>query len=133
MHGALRRPIRTPGFEVFGPCAYDDAGDLFLFGGTTSGIYLLKFNTASGTFTTITINKSINFYDIAWDGKYVAINGGALDSPEINRRRGFWLEGYGRQHSASKRHHNSGGYFKLAGRRYVHRAAYTERKRQVEA
>ena len=53
-------------------CSYDDHGDLFAGGGSDSAISELP--AGSGTFTAITLNKTLQVAGkVQWDGKYVTL------------------------------------------------------------
>ncbi len=70
----------------FYACTYDEYGDLFLLGETPSSVYEFgRVQHQQRSFYTHFAEQSINMYDLAWDGTYVAINGGGRDSAEINR------------------------------------------------
>jgi hypothetical protein len=80
--------VYKPGFTPVG-CAYDDAGNLFVDGylGSTIFFALAELPKGGGSFKRITLDKPEGFPgDVAWDGKYIAVQTGAKPpSPRIYR------------------------------------------------
>ena len=93
----------------------------------------LKFYTATATFTTITLNQSISFNGMAWDGTISPLTEAESYSAEINVLRFPARTGYGRRHSTSERTRTLENVESWPGRRYVDRAADRGREGQVEA
>jgi hypothetical protein len=60
-----------PNLTVYFYCTYDNAGDLFVDGNSSTVIPELP--KGSSTFNDISLNESINPGSMQWDGKYLAI------------------------------------------------------------
>jgi hypothetical protein len=74
-----------PSIAQYRFCGYDDKGNLFVDGATGSSAFAFaELPKGSGTFTDITLNRSVEWPGgVQWDGKYVAV--GDTDAGVIYR------------------------------------------------
>lgn len=107
-----------PSIAEYRFCGYDDKGNLFVDGAATGSKFAFaELPKGSGTFTDITLNKSIEWPGgVQWDGKYIAVGdtdahviyrtepSGAVkattDLGGANYVNQFWISG-----PARKKHH----------------------------
>ena len=63
-----------PNITHYENCGYDDKGNLFIVGQSSSNNALDELPAGSSTFTHITLNKNITLFgSVQWDGKHVTV------------------------------------------------------------